>query len=188
MFRSSQRRTWFRRLSDVVWPRHGFRRAWNYRMCRLSRLRVCPHRISLGFAAGAFASFTPFIGFHFLLAAALALVMRGNLLASAAGTVVGNPLTFPFIWLATFQIGSAIVGPPAGHVAGMDPIGLSLAEANDWQGYWELLGDAIWPMSVGAIPLGLAGAAISYAFCFWSLGKVRRTPASRSAAAEARRR
>lgn len=114
MFRSSRRKIWHESLRDLLWPRIGVRRAWNYRICRLSRLRVCPHKISLGFALGAFASFTPFIGFHFLLAAVLAFVLRGNLLASAAGTVVGNPLTFPLIWIATFKLGNALTGG-AGH-------------------------------------------------------------------------
>ena len=110
MFNSRGNRGWRRAMADFVWPRRGFRNAWNYRMLRLSRMRVCPHRLSIGFAAGAFASFTPLIGLHFILALVLALVVRGNILASAVGTVVGNPVTFPFIWLATYQVGSRIIG------------------------------------------------------------------------------
>ena len=36
--------------------------------------------------------------FHILLAMLLALLIRGNLIASGIGTVVGNPWTFPLIW------------------------------------------------------------------------------------------
>ena len=57
--------------------------------------------VAAGVAAGAFTSFTPFMGLHFLFAALFAWAIRGNLLASALGTFVGNPLTFPFIWAAT---------------------------------------------------------------------------------------
>lgn len=178
MFRSSQRRSWFEVVSGFVWPRSGVRRAWSYWVCRLSRLRVRPHKISLGFAAGAFASFTPFIGFHFLIAAALAFLMRGNLLASAIGTVVGNPLTFPFIWLATFQTGHAILGASAAHTDRAAGAGPSLAAAHDWQAYWEVLGEVVWPMSVGAIPLGLVGAVVSYAVCYWSLARLGRPTGS----------
>lgn len=51
-------------------------------------------------------SFTPFIGFHFVLAAAVTMMMCSNLIASAVGTVVGNPITFPFIWIALLSRGS----------------------------------------------------------------------------------
>jgi hypothetical protein len=35
---------------------------------------------------------------HFVLSALLAYIARANIIASAIGTVVGNPWTFPFIW------------------------------------------------------------------------------------------
>lgn len=179
MFRSSRPKGWGARLRDLVWPRIGFERAWNYRVCRLSRLQLCPHKISLGFAAGAFASFTPFIGLHFLLAAFIALVLRGSLLASAAGTVVGNPLTFPLIWMATFKLGNVLTGW-YGHATVLNAESLPIATADVSGSLWEGLADAVWPMLVGAVPLGLVGAVVSYAFCYWSLGKVRRRPSRRS--------
>ena len=52
---------------------------------------------------------TPFIGFHFFLAAFLAYLIGGNLLTSAIGTIVGNPWSFPFIWAADTYIGNGIV-------------------------------------------------------------------------------
>jgi len=170
MFRSSRRKTWHERLRDVLWPRMGVRRTWNYRVCRLSRLPICPHKISLGFAAGAFASFTPFIGFHFLLAAVLAFVLRGNLLASAAGTVVGNPLTFPLIWIATFKLGKALTGGTGHQTDNLHEYGSPIAVADIW---WSSFYGTVWPMLVGAVPLGFAAAGISYAICYWSLGKIR---------------
>ena len=40
--------------------------------------------------AGVFASFTPFIGFHFLLAFALAYLVAGNMAAAALGTALAG--------------------------------------------------------------------------------------------------
>lgn len=77
---------------------------------RVWRLGDSPHVVAIGFAAGSFASFTPFIGFHFIVGFVAAWIVRGSLLASAIGTSVGNPLTFPFIWLATFNLGNWILG------------------------------------------------------------------------------
>jgi uncharacterized protein (DUF2062 family) len=68
---------------------------------------VGPRGIALGFAARAFVSFTPFIGVHFILAGLLAFALRASILASAIGTVVGNPVSFPFIWLAAYNLGGS---------------------------------------------------------------------------------
>ena len=55
-------------------------------------------------------SLTPCFGFHFFLAAIIAVVIRGNVLSAILATFFGNPLTFPFIsggslWLGTFLLG-----------------------------------------------------------------------------------
>ena len=71
-------------------------------LIRLKRLQGTPYSIATGFACGVAISFTPFIGFHMILAALTAWLIRGNIIASAIGTIVGNPWTFPFIWLAVF--------------------------------------------------------------------------------------
>ncbi|MCL5777627.1 DUF2062 domain-containing protein [Limibaculum sp. FT325] len=98
------------RMREIMYPRKGVWRGLTYLRKRMHRLPDSPHRIALGFACGAFASFTPFFGFHFVIAAALAWLMRGNLLASAFGTAVGNPLSFPFIAAASLQLGWLILG------------------------------------------------------------------------------
>lgn len=100
------------RVREFVWPRMGFARLWRYLLHRLGRMPGTPYSIAAGFACGAAASFTPLIGFHFLLAGLLAWAIRANILASAIGTVIGNPWTFPFIWLWIFKVGGWIMGTP----------------------------------------------------------------------------
>ena len=73
-----------------LWPRVSWRRSTLYFFKRILRLSATPYAISMGAAAGAFTSCTPFIGFHFILAACFAFVLRGNLIASAIGTKRGN--------------------------------------------------------------------------------------------------
>lgn len=143
-------------------------------MLRLSRLRVCPHRLSLGFAAGAFASFTPLIGFHFILAMGLAFVLRANVLASAVGTVVGNPVTFPLIWLATHQLGSRMLGIKSDGRSEAHVLSAEMPLVSSWQVYGPVFQDTLWPMIVGAIPLGLIGATASYALVYATLTRLRR--------------
>ena len=94
-----------RRLGEIVWPSSGWRRAATYFGHRVGRLPGTPYKIAAGLACGVSISFTPLIGFHFLGACLLALLLRGNLIASAVGTVAGNPWTFPLIWFWTFKSG-----------------------------------------------------------------------------------
>ena len=132
---------------SVVWPRAGWRRASRYVAHRIRRLPGTPYRIAAGFASGAAVSFTPFIGLHFVFAALLALLLRGNVVASAIGTAVGNPWTFPFIWAWIYTLGQWLMGSDA---ASDLPETLSL-------GYiFERPLEVLWPMTLGALPTVVA--------------------------------
>jgi uncharacterized protein (DUF2062 family) len=159
--------SWTKKVRNFFWPEIGFQRAARYISHKVNRISGSPHAIALGFAAGAFASFLPFVGFHFILAAIIAWIIRGNILASALGTVVGNPLTFPFIWFITHNTGSWILGQQ-----GRDSIsltgpeaGLAMMFAHPLQFFSELwagLEPVFWPMLVGSIPLGLSCGIFCY--------------------------
>ncbi|WP_371871143.1 DUF2062 domain-containing protein [Roseibium aquae] len=129
------------------------------------RLTATPHAIAIGFAAGAFASFTPLIGFHFLLSFSLAWVLRGNLIAAAFGTAVGNPLTFPLIWASTYQLGHMILNLDA------DVPGAAHAELHS--GLFSRSFDSIWPvlkpMFIGAIPMGTVTGIVCYYLVYKSV-------------------
>ena len=77
---------------------------------RIARIDGTPYAIASGFACGAAISFTPFVGLHFIIAGFIAWIVRGNIFTSAIGTGVGNPWTFPFIWVATYNLGIKILG------------------------------------------------------------------------------
>ena len=135
-----------RRIQELVWPRRGFRRASIYVAHRLRRLPGTPYRIAAGFACGAAVSFTPFIGLHFVLAMLSALAIRGNLIASAIGTVVGNPWTFPLIWAWLYVSGSWVLGREAIEDP---PDGLTLSYIRDH--FWKVF----LPMTVSGVPTAL---------------------------------
>ena len=157
----------WRRVRNVFWPEIGFHRAAKYMSHKVNRISGSPHAIALGFAAGAFASFTPAIGFHFILAALVAWLIGGNILASAIGTSVGNPLTFPFIWIATHNLGSFLLGQEGRHhiVLAAPDGGIRLLFSQPGSFFnelWATLEPVFWPMCVGAIPLGLASGVVCY--------------------------
>ena len=55
------------------------------------------------------ASFTPFMGFHIIIGAICARLTGGSIIAAAVGTIIGNPWTFPFIWILVYQTGYALL-------------------------------------------------------------------------------
>ena len=125
-----------------------------YLVKRATRLAGTPHSIAAGAACGVAISLTPFIGFHLLGAFLLCLLVRGNYLAAAAGTLVGNPWTFPFIWVATYQLGHALMGSPPAQI---EPVQ-----------HWDLATFVVkveavfWPMVVGSLPLALLTGLATY--------------------------
>ncbi|MBL4918437.1 DUF2062 domain-containing protein [Szabonella alba] len=112
VFKRRDKRSWGRVILESLWPRGGWARAASYVNHRLRRLPDAPHRIARGIFAGVFISFTPLFGFHFLGAAGLAWIMRGNILASLMATFFGNPITFPFIAAFGVEFGNWILGRP----------------------------------------------------------------------------
>ncbi len=146
------------RMRVYVWPRRSWTRSAAYIKKRVLRLRATPHAIAAGFAAGVFASFTPMMGFHFLIAALLALVTRGSIIASAFGTFIGNPLTFPLIWGTTYAFGANILG--LNGAAGANP---DLTPYMSWSGFSFAAVWPLWkPMAVGGALLGAIGWTICY--------------------------
>ena len=109
MFRRRKPLSAIKQLRAVIWPERGFRRLLSYLFQRIIRLPGTPASIASGFASGVAASFTPFLGLHFILAGALAMLFRGNVLASAIGTFFGNPWTFILIWLVDYEVGLGII-------------------------------------------------------------------------------
>lgn len=162
MFRSRKKKQPLYRLRDFIWPRSGWTRSTAYLAHRIGRLPGTPYSIAAGLAFGAAVSFTPLIGFHFILAALFAWVFRANILASAIGTAVGNPWTFPFIWPGIIFLGK-MLGAGNGEVL---PEGMTLAMLFghivaallhlDFIFLSEVAWPVIFPMLVGGVPAAVA--------------------------------
>lgn len=105
MFKRRKLRNIRERLRDIFWPKMPWRRIRSYYAHRMGRLPGTPYFIASGFASGAAVSFTPFLGFHILLGGLACWLLRGSFVAMLIGTVVGNPWTFPLIWLLIYYTG-----------------------------------------------------------------------------------
>jgi hypothetical protein len=158
IFKRRDKPPFMERLREIVYPRKGLWRGVDYIRKRLHRLPDSPHRIALGFACGAVASFTPFFGFHIVLAAAFGWLLRGNILAAAFGTIVGNPLTFPFIAAASLETGWRILGT-----------GTRTARS-DFSAGWLIdnIEQIFLPYLIGGILPGLLCGVV----CYWFIGPI----------------
>ncbi len=127
----------------------------------MARLPGTPYSLAAGFACGAAISFTPFVGLHIVLSATIALIIRANILSSAIGTAVGNPWTFPFIWIWIYEVGLWMgAGHPHNLTESIDFISLFGTTVEAFlrfdmvyllQAAWPVW----WPMFVGGIPTGI---------------------------------
>lgn len=149
------------RAREFLWPRAGWLRSTRYLLLRIRRLPGTPYGIAGGFACGAAASFTPFVGLHFVLAALVARGLRCSILASAIGTAVGNPWTFPFIWVWIYNLGSWMgAGKALESAESMDfsaqfaAMMAALLRA-DLDYLWENAWPIFWPMLAGGIPTAI---------------------------------
>lgn len=147
--------TFAERIKVCLWPRVSWRRSGRYLLKRALRLAGSPYAVAIGCAAGTFASFTPFLGLHIVIAVTITWLLRGNLIAAGLGTFVGNPVTFPFIWAGTYEIGHVI------RHGGSSPAPDLLTHSSLVNSFDQLL-PLVEPMLIGALPLGLAAAIIMY--------------------------
>ena len=167
MFQRRQKTSSFQRLREFFWPTAGWHRSTRYVFHRVARIPGSAYSLAAGFACGAAISFTPFIGLHFVLSAILAYVMRANIIASAIGTAVGNPWTFPFIWVAVFNVGSWVVrdnGVEAEEVDFLNVLTESMEAMHrlDFGFLFDTAWPVLFPLLVGSVPVGIVVWFIFY--------------------------
>ena len=178
LFRRRKPQGFFDRLRTALWPRRSFGRSFQYFVKRVLRLTATPHAIAAGVAAGVFASWTPLLGFHFILAFAISYILAGNMVAAALGTGFGNPLSFPFIWASTLKLGNMLIGIESG--AHEKHVNLeALLRHLDLSQLWD---PVLKPMLIGAIPPGIVCAVGFYILTYWGVRAFQTRRKSRLAA------
>jgi len=157
-----------RKVFNFFWPSIGWRRAGAYSLHRLARLPGSAYSIAGGFACGAAISFTPFVGLHFILSAILAWIIRANILASAIGTAVGNPWTFPFIWTWLYQTGTwmtageALSGAKAPQFSEIFGRMIEAVLNLDMAYLMDTVAPIFWPMLASSVPTGMVIWGVFY--------------------------
>ena len=175
MFKRRTPKTYAETVTHWFYPRGGWARASRYIGHRLRRLPDPAHKISRGIACGVFASFTPFFGLHFVTAAGLAVLIRGNALAAMLATFFGNPITFPVIATISVELGTWILGhrtvPPQDILLGFSLASVEIwsnlaalftADTADWRETGQFFSRIFLPYLVGGIIPGIVAGFAAY--------------------------
>jgi hypothetical protein len=176
VFKRRIKRSFRQIVVETVYPKGGWWRAISYIIHRLRRLPDKPHRIARGVAAGIFVSFTPFFGFHLFIAAGLAWLMRGNMVAALLSTLVGNPLTFPLIMTVSVDLGTYLLHEPGTLHLPVIVRAFARASLELWENlkamviggpsHWESLAwffrRVFWPYMIGGIIPGVVLGLVGY--------------------------
>lgn len=114
------------------------------------------HSVSVAFFIGIFIAFLPIPG-HIPLVALAALVFRCNLPISITLIWISNPLTFPFILIAAYKIGTIILQMP------IEPLNIEIS----WEWFKSHLLHIWEPVIVGSLFMSLLFGGLSYLVIQW---------------------
>ena len=175
IFKRRDNRLTFLRIKEFLLPKKGWRRALDYIVHRLKRLPDTPHNISVGLAMGVFSSFTPFFGFHLVVAGVLAYLFKANIVAALLGTFFGNPITWPFIASFSVNLGQILMGRKVSNFETFLEQFIGAGEAfwqgvkaifgygtSDWDFVLLFLNELLLPYFVGGFFLGGLISLLSY--------------------------
>ncbi len=184
MFKRRETPSFSARLRAYLWPRKGLSRAWAYLWHRFRRISAAPHSIALGLAIGVFMSFSPLIGFHFILAAVVCAALGASLLAAAVGMMLCNPLTCPLMMIGNYQLGELVLREEGRADFKFDVPDATWAQILTQPLHvigelTEALGPVLLPMFIGSTLLGLAVAAPIYFIARFATAAYQRRRAER---------
>lgn len=109
------------------------------------------HSVARGMAVGLFAAFLP-IPAQMLVAAALAVVVRGNMPIAVSLVWLTNPITMPAVFFCTYQAGAWLMDVPARQ----------LPDELTWEWISGELSTLWQPFLLGSVVVGLVLGVIAY--------------------------
>jgi uncharacterized protein len=124
-----------------------------------------PERTTAAFAVGVFFGFSPFLGFHTVLAIVVAFLFDLNRVAALLGVYSNLPWIIAPYYAIVTVIGAKIIGhaPPEGFKAQLSALfEVSVFHGEFWYQLITLLKPLLWPYAVGSFLGAIAMAAIAY--------------------------
>ena len=137
------------------------REKWKQRFKAILSLDSHPGHIAAGFAVGVFISFTPFFGFHTVMAIAVSFLFRLNKVTCLTGSWINTPLTVVPVLGISYKLGRVLRGLPAIelHVKGLE---------------WQHLKGYAASLLLGSSIIGFCAALVAYFLCYYLVVRFRR--------------
>ena len=140
----------------------GLMRGW---LDTLLHVADTPERTAAAFALGVFFGFSPFLGFHTVLAILVAFLFNLNRVAALLGVYSNLPwIIAPYYAIAT-MIGAKIIGqaPPESFKTELAALfEVSVFNGEFWHQLITIVKPWLWPYTVGSLLGAIVMAAIAY--------------------------
>jgi uncharacterized protein len=148
----------------------ALRRVVRYHWLKFLRLQEDPRKLAWGMALGIFIGITPTIPFHTVAVLSLAALLRISPVAAFIGIQIGNPLTIPAIYLASYKVGQFLLyrGKP-----------LVFPETFSFEAWMGVLWQGGIALQVGGVILAIPPAIVSYFLTLWVVQRYRRRKAAK---------
>ncbi len=149
----------------------ALKRVLRYHWLRFRRLQDDPRKIAGGMALGVFVGITPTIPFHTVAVLSLAALLRVSPVTAFFGIQIGNPLTVPAIYLASYKVGRLLLhgGAP-----------LVFPEHFSWNGWISVLYQGGLALQVGGVILAIPPAIVAYFLTLWIVQRYHRRKAEKA--------
>jgi uncharacterized protein len=124
-----------------------------------------PQRTAAAFAVGVFFGFSPFLGFHTVLAIIVAFLFDLNRVAALLGVYSNLPWIIAPYYAIVTMIGAKIIGhaPPEGFKTRLVALfELSVFHGEFWHQLITILKPLLWPYAVGSLIGAVIMAVIAY--------------------------
>jgi hypothetical protein len=147
------------------------KRLVRYHWLKFRRLQDDPRKIAGGMALGIFIGITPTIPFHTVAALPLAALLRVSPVTAFIGLQIGNPLTIPAIYLASYKVGQFLLysGKP-----------LVFPETFSFKAWMGVLWQGGVALQVGGLILAIPPAIVAYFLTLWIVQRCHRRKAAKA--------
>jgi uncharacterized protein len=136
----------------------ALRRLLRYHWLKFRRLQEDPRKVAGGMALGVFIGITPTAPFHTVAVLSLAALLRVSPVSAFIGIQLGNPLTIPAIYLASYKVGQFLLyrGKP-----------LVFPETFSYKAWICVLWQGGVALQVGGLILAIPPAIVAYFLTLW---------------------
>ena len=141
------------------------RRLLRYHWLKFLRLQEDPRKLAWGMALGVFIGITPTVPFHTVAVLSLAALLRVSPVTGFIGIQIGNPLTIPAIYLASYKVGQFLLyrGQP-----------LVFPESDSFKAWICVLWQGGVALQVGGVIIAIPPAIAAYFLTLWIVQRYHR--------------